>query len=85
MKKYSLEVSEDEALVLFEFFSRFDDTDEMNIENAAEYAALARLSAQLDKTTAAAFDPAYKSLLQDAQRRLAERVGNTWPGAKTSD
>lgn len=80
MKNYTLEISEDEALVLFDFFARFDETDDLKIENPAEYAALARLSAQIDKTTAAMFDPAYETLLADARRRLSDRVGNTWPG-----
>lgn len=85
MKNYALEISEDEALVLFDFFSRFDETDELRIENPAEYAALSRISAQIDKTTPAIFDPAYKTLLADARRRLSDRVGNTWLGEGKSD
>ena len=80
MKNYTLEISEDEAVILFDFFSRFDETDELKIENPAEYAVLARISAQIDKTTTAMFDPAYKTILADARRRLSYGVGNTWPG-----
>ena len=86
MKTYTLQISEDEAIVLFEFLSQyFHDDEDLRIRNAGEYSALANLSAQIDKTTSAMFDPEFESLLRDATERLSQRVGNTWPGGPTND
>ena len=43
MSNYTLSISEDEALVLFEFFARFDDSGKLQFEHAAEYLALLRV------------------------------------------
>lgn len=72
MKKYTLEITEDEALVLFEFFERFDDTDRIEFKYAAEYIALMRLSGQIDKTTSAMFKANYDALLSEARKRISE-------------
>jgi hypothetical protein len=69
---YTLEITEDEAMVLFEFFARFDDTNELQFDHAAEYVALLRLSAQIDKTTPAVFSPDFASQLAAARERIAE-------------
>jgi hypothetical protein len=39
----------DEALVLFEFLSRFSDTDELRVEDQAEQRALSNLCCLLEK------------------------------------
>jgi hypothetical protein len=57
MTEYTLKLTEDQALVLFEFFSRFDDTDRLEFVHPAEYLALMRVSAQIDKTAADMFEP----------------------------
>ncbi len=46
----TIKISEDEALVLFEFFARFDETDELKFRHASEYIALMKISAQIDKS-----------------------------------
>ena len=46
----NITLSHDEALVLFEFFSRFcDDHDDFTLRHTAEYLAFMKMSAQLDK------------------------------------
>ena len=40
MTEYSIKLNEDEAIVLFEYFYRFDDTGSLAFEHAAEYLAL---------------------------------------------
>ena len=84
MTKYTLGLSEDEALVLFEFFSRFDDTDRLEFVHPAEYLALQRISAQIDKTTAAMFKPEYRELLSEARERIAEGFEGSVPGMRSS-
>jgi len=79
MTDYMLQVSEDEALVLNEYFNRFDNTGDLSFEHAAEYLALQRLSAQLDKTTSAPFKPNFAELLASARTRIATRFQGEVP------
>ncbi|XDD45218.1 hypothetical protein AB3N60_10870 [Leptospira sp. WS39.C2] len=71
MKKYFLEISEDEALVLFEFFSRYRETDSLTFKNPAEYISFQRLSGQIDRTTSAMFKSNYEEILLNAQNRIS--------------
>jgi hypothetical protein len=82
MTEYTLQITEDEAIVLFEFFERFGDTAKLEFEHAAEYVAIMRLSGQIDKTTAAMFDPEYARLLSEARKRIAEGFEGEVPGMK---
>jgi hypothetical protein len=80
MKRYTLEVTEDEALVLFEFFQRFDDTDELSFEHASEYIALLKIIGQIEKTSPAVFSENYEQLLAKARERIAEGFEGDVPG-----
>lgn len=83
MNKYSLEITEDEAIVLFEFFERFGDTDKLEFEHPAEYIALMKVSGQIDKTTAAMFKTNYRELLSEARNRIAKGFEGDIPGLKS--
>ena len=72
MDTYTLKLTEDEAITLFEYFSRFDETDSLKFEHPAEYIALQRLSGQIEKTTSAMFKPEYKQLLTNARNNIAK-------------
>lgn len=63
----------DEALVLFEFLSRYSDTDELRVEDQAEQRALWNLCCLLEKTLVEPFNPDYAELLQSARNRLRDR------------
>ena len=78
----TLKLTPDEALVLFEFFARFDDSDRLAFAHAAEYLALQRVAAQLDKAAAGAFDPAYADLLAAARARVAAGFEVEVPGPR---
>ena len=80
MTEYTIKLNEDEAIVLFEYFSRFDDTDSLAFEHAAEYLALQKLSGQINKTTAAMFKPNYIELLEQARSRVADGFEGDVPG-----
>ena len=82
MNEYTLNITEDEALVLFEFFHRFDETDKLEFTHPAEYIVLMKIAGQIDKTTPAMFDPNYESLLQNARNRLAAGFEGDVPGMK---
>ena len=80
MSGVALNVTEDEALVLFEFFHRFDETGELEFVHPAEYLALTRLAGEIDKATPAMFDPRFESLLADARERIANGFEGEVPG-----
>ncbi len=65
----------DEALVLFEFLSRYSDTGELRIEDQAEQRALWNLCCLLEKELIEPFDPGYAKLLQSARDRVRDEPG----------
>ncbi len=80
MEQVHITISEDEALVLFEFFERFGDTGNLSLTHAAEYIALMKISAQIDKSIVAMFKPDYSILLETARQRVAEGFEGEVPG-----
>lgn len=82
MSGYTLNITEHEALVLFEFFHRFDETDELDLANPAQYLALMKVAGQIDKTTPAMVDPTYESVLGDARSRIGDGFEGDVPGMK---
>lgn len=81
----AIRLSRDEALVLFEFFSRFDDTDDFTLRHNAEYLAFSRFSAQLDKALVEPFRPEYAELLRAARERIAAGYEGLAPGVTNVD
>ena len=69
-----LELTSDEALVLFEFLQRFDDEDTLAIRDQAEERALGNLHCLLQKQLVAVFHPDYKVLLAASRDRLRDLV-----------
>jgi hypothetical protein len=66
----SLALTHDEALVLFELLSRYDDTERLSTEDAAEVRTLWRLHGALQKALVTPFLPDYAERLQAARDRL---------------
>ncbi|RFF50840.1 hypothetical protein D0A35_07810 [Xanthomonas campestris] len=77
---YQLTLSQDEALVLFELFSRFADTGQLALRHTAEFVALSRISGQLDKSLVQPFSADYSLLLAQAQSRVAAGYQGLAPG-----
>lgn len=77
----TITLSHDEALVLFEFFSRFcEEDDDFTLRHTAEYLAFMRVAAQLDKAIVEPFRPEYAELLQAARDRIAVGYEGPAPG-----
>ena len=85
MSEYTVTLTEDEALVLFEYFERFDNTDDLSFCHAAEYIALQRLAGQICKTTSAMLKPEYERLLADARGRIASGFEGQIPCCKPDE
>jgi hypothetical protein len=81
----TIQLSHDEALVLFESFSRFcEDDDEFTLRHNAEFVAFMRISAQLDQALVEPFRPEYPELLRAARDRVAAGYEGTAPGVQNS-
>lgn len=68
----TITLTADGAVVLFEFLSRFSDTDKLTIEDQAEERALWNLCCIFQKSLVVPFDPAYGDALQAARNRLRD-------------
>jgi hypothetical protein len=64
-----LELTGDEALVLFEWLSRLDEQDAF-IKDLAEEKVLWSLHGQLEKVLTEIFQPNYSELVEQARARL---------------
>lgn len=69
-KKVDLDLSADEALVLFEWLSRFNHSEGGTFEDAAEQRVLFDLESKLESILVAPLKPDYKKLLADARYRV---------------
>ena len=70
-----LSLTSGEALVLFEFLSRFGDKEQLAIEDEAERQVLWNLCCMLQRELVAPFDSNYDSLLEDARATLRPPPG----------
>ncbi|MCR5886106.1 hypothetical protein LRS03_25935 [Rhizobacter sp. J219] len=78
----NINLSDDEALVLFEFFARFHETNLFRMQNNAEFVAFMRISGQLDKALVAPFQPTYQEQIEEARTRLTEGHYELAPGVE---
>jgi hypothetical protein len=67
-----VELTGDEALLLFDFLQRFDDEGALAIEDQAEERALWNLHCLLQTRLVEIFHPDYKALLAAARDRLRD-------------
>jgi hypothetical protein len=69
-EKVRLELSRDEALVLFEWLARFNKADGRDFEDQAEQRVLWDMEAKLESVLVEPFDPKYSELLAQARARV---------------
>jgi hypothetical protein len=79
-RNVNLSLSADEALVLSDVLSRFEQTGKLELTHNAEFLALSQVSAQLDKALVEPFDPNYALLVNQARERLAAGYEGSAPG-----
>ena len=65
-----LKLSKEEALVLFEFLSRFSEEDKLKIDHKAEEQTLWNLQGSLEELLAEPFSSDYNLLLEKARKSL---------------
>ena len=69
----SLRLSENEALVLFEFVSRFSEQRKLTIEDQAEERMLWDICSSLEKELTAPLNPDYAELLAKAREIVRDK------------
>lgn len=72
--KILLELSRDEALVFFEWLSRFNKVDSTKFEDQAEQRVLWDLEAMLESSIEEPLRPEYGDLLAQARARVRDAV-----------
>lgn len=65
-----LDLTEDEALVLFEWLAQVEDRDVLSFEDPAERQVLWSLHAQLEKKLVAPFHDNYRDLVERARKQV---------------
>jgi hypothetical protein len=71
----SVQLDPHDALVLFDFVSRFTETDQLSIADPAERAALWNLCAVLESVLVEPLRSDYEVLLRDARSQVRQRAG----------
>ncbi len=71
-----LELSHQEALVLFEFLSRFVENKKLDIVHQAEQRVLWDVQCMLERVLVDPFLPNYQELLKQAQLNVADKDDN---------
>jgi hypothetical protein len=71
-EKVAIELSNKEALVLFEFLHRFDDEDAYPFADQAEQRVLWKLEGVLEKQLVEIFSPHYGKLLAEAREQVRD-------------
>jgi len=74
MKKLSLELTSAEALVFFEWLTRNDEAEMLQVEDEAEQKVLWRLESQLEKQLVEPLAPNYSELLAEARTQVREEL-----------
>jgi hypothetical protein len=70
--KLTLQLTPDEALVLYEFLARYSDSDSLETVDQAEQRALWNLHGILERQMVEIFDPDYRKLVAGARERLRD-------------
>jgi len=72
-KSLNLTISKNEALVLFDFLARFNETEKSDVfEDQAEQKTLWILEGQLEKQLVEPFNPDYNDIIKEARNKIRD-------------
>ena len=71
-QKVEIRLTRAQALVLFEFLSRFSEEDKLEIEDQAEERVLWDICGDLERLLVEPFHPDYKDILQRARNSIRD-------------
>ena len=69
-----IEISKDEAIVLFEFLSRFSEEEILQVEDQSEARVLWNILCDLEKLLAEPFAINYKEILQKSREIVRDKI-----------
>ncbi len=72
IEKINIQISSSEALVLFEFLSRFRDNERLDIVDQSEERVLWDILADLETKLIDPFKPDYQALLEKARNEVRD-------------
>ena len=73
----NLQLTRDEALVLFELIAEYDMEPELKLPSQAERLAIIHVAGAFEKTLVELFQPDYLELVRAARTRLVERYAGS--------
>lgn len=79
MTDRAIPLSDDEALVLFEWLARAHETGSFAFTDTAERLVVSRLHARLERELSEPAQADYRELHRAACARVRARFGQTWP------
>ncbi len=74
MSEVEIKLTKDEALVLFDFVSRFSNDDKLSIQDQSEERALWNLTCVLEKQLVEPFSTEWDKIVEAARNRLRDDV-----------
>ena len=74
MSEVEIKLTKDEALVLFDFVSRFSNDDKLSVQDQAEERALWNLTCILEKQLVEPFSPEWDKIIEAAKNRLRDDI-----------
>jgi hypothetical protein len=78
----TIRLSPDQALVLSDFFFRFQESDQLAFAHPAEFYALSAVAGQIESSLVEPLRPDYNALVAAARHRLAGDHEGDYPGPK---
>lgn len=73
-EKIQINLTKDEAIILFEFLSRFSNEDILEISDQSEERVLWNIQCDLEKILSEPFSEKYKEILEKARDRIRDEI-----------
>lgn len=73
-EKIQINLNKDEAIVLFEFLSRFSDKDKLEIVDQSEARVLWNILSDLESILVESFSDKYAGILEKAREKIRDEI-----------
>ena len=73
-EKIQINLTKDEAIILFEFLSRFSNEDILEISDQSEERVLWNIQCDLEKILSEPFSEKYKEILEKDRDRIRDKI-----------
>ena len=73
-EKIQINLNKDEAIVLFEFLSRFSNKDKLEIADQSEARVLWNILYDLEKNLVEPFSEKYTEILEESREKIRDKI-----------